>query len=170
MHPKDAPKPAGLLRGVCVCVVGAHLGVRVWVCECVCGGGSSGCECVCGGGLISECVSVCVCGGDSYLGVSVCVWGGVQAHRPAGLCLLLPALSTSGLKGQDEVLREDCQHCPLSPLLKPTCAPAWKVGLAAESKETGAPLLCRSWKLLTIPVLVRTRAITEVVFKGLLFV
>lgn len=144
--------------------------MRVWVCECVCGGGSSGCECVCGGGLISECVSVCVCGGDSYLGVSVCVCGGVQAHRPAGLCLLLPALSTSGLKGQDEVLREDCQHCPLSPLLKPTCAPAWKVGLAAESKETGAPLLCRSWKLLTIPVLVRTRAITEVVFKGLLFV
>ena len=116
------------------------------------------CVCVCVWGLISGCVCECVC---------VCV---VQAHRPAGLCLLLPALSTSGLKRQDEVLREDCQHCPLSPLLKPTCAPAWKIGLAAESKETGAPLLCRSWKLLTIPVLVRTRAITEVVFKGLLLV
>ena len=51
MHPKDAPKPAGLLRGVCVCVVGAHLGVRVWVCECVC--------------VV-----------EAHLGVSVCVGGG----------------------------------------------------------------------------------------------
>lgn len=57
---------------------------------------------------------------------------------------------------------------PSSPLVKPTCAPAWKTGLAAEGKERDAPLLCRSWKLLTIPVLVRTRPITEVIFKGLL--
>ena len=29
MHPKEAPKPAGLLQGVCVCV-GSYLGVREW--------------------------------------------------------------------------------------------------------------------------------------------
>lgn len=66
-------------------------------------------------------------------------------------------------------VREDCQHCPLSPLLKPTCAPAWKTGLQQRVGGRCSPSL-QVLKLLTNPVLVRTRPITEVVFKGLLLV